>query len=266
MKFIKIGEEIMIPQIGLGTYDLKSDSIRNGIDVGYRLLDTAWQYGNECEVGKAVRESGIDRREFFVITKLWTEQIRMFKVREALEESLQNLKMDYVDMYLIHWPVDGFEKAWEEMNLLMEEGKIKTIGVSNFNKQHLDRIGDIGVLPAVNQIESHPYFRNDEMIKECVNRNIKVQAWCPLGGSYGNLKTDKLFGEMAQKYDRTPAQIILRWHIQRGMLIIPRSSNIQRLKGNMDIFDFELNEADMNKINDLDTGRRVGADPDNFNF
>lgn len=266
MEYTQIAEGIAIPKIGLGTYDLKSDSIRNGIDAGYRLFDTAWQYGNECEVGKAVLESGIDREDIFVTTKLWTKQIRMSIVREALEESLRNLKMDYVDLYLIHWPADGFEKAWEEMNILMKEGKIKAIGVSNFNKRQLDKIANIGVSPAVNQIESHPYFRNDELIKECVNRNIKVQAWCPLGGSYSSLKTDKLFEEIAQKYDRTPAQIILRWHIQRGLMVIPRSSNIMRLKDNIHVFDFKLDEADMSKINALDTGIRMGADPDNFNF
>lgn len=266
MEYIQIAEGITIPQVGLGTYDLKSDSVRNGIDVGYRLLDTAWQYGNEREVGKAVQESGVSREEIFVTTKLWTEQIRVGKVREALEESLRNLKMDYVDLYLIHWPAEGFEKAWEEMNLLMTEEKTRAVGVSNFHKQHLDKIADAGVNPSVNQIESHPYFRNDELIRECMACNIKVQAWCPLGGSYSSLKTDKLFEEISQKYNKTPAQIILRWHIQRGMAVIPRSSNINRLKDNIDIFDFELEKADMSKINALDTGRRMGADPDHFNF
>lgn len=174
--------------------------------------------------------------------------------------------MDYVDLYLIHWPADGFEKAWEEMNILMKEGKIRAIGVSNFTKQQLDRISNIGVPPAVNQIESHPYFRNDEIIRECTNRKIKVQAWCPLGGSYSGLKTDKRFEEMVQKYDRTPAQIILRWHIQRGLIVIPRSSNVRRLNENINVFDFKLDESDMSKINSMDTYIRMGADPDNFIF
>lgn len=266
MEYIRTADGIKIPKIGLGTFDLKAEAIRNGLEAGYRLLDTAWQYGNEGEVGKAVRESGIDREDIFVTTKLWTEQIRTNQVREALEESLCNLKMDYVDLYLIHWPANGYEKAWEVMSALMEEGKTKNIGVSNFNRHHLEAIAHTGIVPALNQVESHPYFRNDEVIDECMGRNINVQAWCPLGGSYSSLKSDKLFEEISHKYEKTPAQIILRWHIQRGMMVIPRSSNMKRLKDNIQIFDFELEEADMEKINALDTGKRMGADPDHFNF
>ena len=266
MEYIQIADGIKAPKIGLGTFDLKSDSIRMGLEAGYRLLDTAWQYGNEGEVGRAVQESGIDREDIFITTKLWTEPIRTDKVREALEESLRNLNMDYVDLYLIHWPANGYEKAWEVMNALMEEGKIKSIGVSNFNKNHLEDIAHIGIIPAMNQIESHPYFRNDEIIDECMNRGIKVQAWCPLGGPHSSLKSDKLFEKISHKYGKTSAQIILRWHIQRGMMVIPRSSNGKRLKENLSIFDFELDETDMTEINALDTGKRMGADPDNVNF
>ena len=266
MEYIQMANGVKMPKIGLGTFDLKADSIRNGLEAGYRLLDTAWQYGNESEVGKAVKESGIDREKIFITTKLWTEQIRMNKVREALEESLHNLKMDYVDLYLIHWPADGYEKAWEVMNDLMKDGKIKNIGVSNFNRKHLEAIAYTGVVPIMNQVESHPYFKNEEVINECIGKNIKIQVWCPLGGSYSGLKSDKLFEELSYKYGKTPAQIILRWHIQRGMMAIPRSSNPKRLRDNIQIFDFELEETDMNKINALDTGKRMGADPDKFNF
>lgn len=266
MEYTQTADGTKIPKIGLGTFDLKTASIRNGLETGYRLLDTAWQYGNEAEVGTAVRESGIGREGIFITTKLWTDHIRAGKVREALEESLRNLKMDYVDLYLIHWPAGGYEKAWEEMISLMEEGKTRNIGVSNFQEHHLDAIADTGVAPAVNQIESHPYFRNDEVIDACRRKNIPVQAWCPLGGPYSNLKSNRLFEELSYKYDKTPAQVILRWHMQRGMMVIPRSSNIKRLRDNIQIFDFELDETDMMKINALDTGKRMGADPDHINF
>lgn len=266
MEYIQTADGLRMPKIGLGTFDLKSAAIRTGLEAGYRLLDTAWQYGNEDEIGKAVQESGIDREDILITTKLWTEQIRMNKVREALEESLRNLNMDYVDLYLIHWPAKGYEKAWEVMNVLMEEGKTKHIGVSNFNRNHLEAIAHAGIVPTMNQVESHPYFRNDEVIEECRSRGIKVQAWCPLGGSYSSLKSDQLFEKIAGKYGKTSAQVILRWNIQRGMMVIPRSSNEKRLKENLDIFDFKLNEADMTEINALDTGKRIGADPNYFNF
>lgn len=266
MECFETGLGLKIPQIGLGTYDLKADAICNAIRAGYTLLDTAWQYRNEGEVGCAVRKSGIRREEVAISTKVWTEDIRLGRVREELEESLKALQTDYVDLYLIHWPANGYEKAWEVMNALMEEGKIKSIGVSNFNKNHLEAIAHIGIIPAMNQLESHPYFRNDEVIDECMNRGIKVQAWCPLGGPYSSLKSDKLLEKISHKYGKTSAQIILRWHIQRGMMVIPRSSNEKRLKENLGIFDFELDETDMTEINALDTGKRMGADPDNVNF
>lgn len=266
MEYLQIADGLRAPRIGLGTFDLKEDSIRTGLEAGYRLFDTAWQYKNEDQVGKAVKESGIAREEVLITTKLWTRHIRMGKAREALEESLRSLNLDYVDLYLIHWPAKGYEKAWEVMNTLKEEGKVKAIGVSNFNSHHLEAITRAGSVPAINQVESHPYFPNDEVIAQCRKRGICAQAWCPLGGPYSNLKSDKVFEHLSQKYKKTPAQIILRWHMQRGMMAIPRSSSKKRLEENLEIFDFWLEEADMTKIDKLDTGKRMGADPDNFDF
>lgn len=266
MNYFDVSETVRIPQIGLGTFDLKEESILNGLEAGYRLLDTAWQYKNEQEVGKAIKKSGINREELFVTTKIWTDFIRSGEIEKALHESLENLTLDYIDLLLIHWPATGYESAWEKMIELREKGLVKNIGVSNFTAQMIDNISVSGVLPVVNQIESHPYFQNDEVIDFCKEKNIMPQAWCPLGGSYSDLKNNALFEELSGKYSKSPAQIILRWHIQRNMLIIPRTQNKERLRDNMDIFDFELSSEDVKKINSLNTGRRMGADPDCFNF
>ena len=266
MNYFDLSEFVRIPQIGLGTFDLKEESILNGLEVGYRLLDTAWQYRNECEVGKAIKHSGLKREEIFITTKIWTDFIRSGEIEKALHESLENLTLDYIDLLLIHWPATGYESAWEKMIELREKGLVKNIGVSNFTAQMIDNISVSGVLPVVNQIESHPYFQNDEVIDFCKEKNIMPQAWCPLGGSYSDLKNNALFEELSGKYSKSPAQIILRWHIQRNMLIIPRTQNKERLRDIMDIFDFELSSEDVKKINSLNTGRRMGADPENFSF
>lgn len=255
-----------MPQIGLGTYSLKAKSIQAGLEQGYRLLDTAWQYGNECEVGDAVKNAHIPREELFITTKVWTQHVREKKVRLALEKSLKNLKLDYIDLYLIHWPADGYEQAWEEMLILKEEGKIKNIGVSNFTLTQMNNIKRYGEVPTVNQIESHPYFANDEIIKACKEMSIVPQAWCPLGGPYSRLKEEKVVEQLARKYEKESAQIILKWHIQRGVSIIPRSGNIERQRSNLQVFDFCLEAEDMRVIDGLETGKRMGADPNNFDF
>lgn len=266
MNYFDLSESVKIPQIGLGTFDLKEESILNGLEAGYRLLDTAWQYRNECEVGKAIKHSGLKREEIFITTKIWTDFIRSGEIEKALHESLENLTLDYIDLLLIHWPATGYESAWEKMIELREKGLVKNIGVSNFTAQMIDNISVSGVLPVVNQIESHPYFQNDEVIDFCKEKNIMPQAWCPLGGSYSDLKNNALFEGLSDKYSKSPAQIILRWHIQRNVLIIPRTQNKERLRDNMDIFDFELSSEDVKKINLLNTVRRMGADPENFSF
>lgn len=266
MIYFETSSGYKIPQIGLGTFDLKKKSILAGIEAGYRLIDTAWQYGNENEVGMAVKECEVPREKLFITTKLWTEHVRTGSTRKALEESLKNLKLEYVDLYLIHWPAEGYESAWEDMIKLRDEGKIKNIGVSNFTHNQLNRIRKSGVNPVLNQVESHPYFKNDEIITLCKSFSILPQVWCPIGGSNSNLKENVLFRELSKKYVKTPVQIILRWHIQRGVLLIPRSKNFERLKENINVFDFVIDDTDMEKINALNTGSRMGADPENFRF
>lgn len=267
MEFFETSTGLKIPQIGLGSYALKADAICNAIQSGYTLIDTAWQYGNEKEVGKAIRNSGKSREDLIISTKLWTEDIRQNQIVKEFEESLRNLQTDYIDIYLIHWPAVGFERAWETMARLKEEGKIIEIGVCNFNSHHFDELTNVsGIVPILNQIESHPYFQNTKMIKFCKDKEIIPQAWCPLGGAYSKLVNDDSFKIFSRKYKKTPAQIILKWHLQRGVWVIPRSANRERQIDNMDLFDFELEIEDMEKINHMDTGNRIGPDPDNFNF
>lgn len=267
MQTVAWNSNVKIPQIGLGTFGLKEESIQEAIQIGYRLLDTAWQYGNEVEVGNAVKHSGIARSSFFITTKLWTDDIRVGHVKEELEQSLKHLQMEYVDLYLIHWPAAGFERAWVVMEQLQKQGKVREIGVSNFAEHHFAELKQMSdCVPILNQVECHPYFQNRQIIDYCQRNGIITQAWCPLGGSYSKMVEKEVFQTIADKYGKTPAQVILRWHLQRGVYIIPRSSNRERLKSNFSLLDFELAEQDMEIINGLDTGKRMGADPDNFAF
>lgn len=267
MQKTELCRDVRIPQLGLGTYDLNAKHIATALAIGYRLLDTAWQYGNESEVGKAIKESQVPRDEIFVTSKLWTDSVRSGKVREELEDSLRKLGTDYLDLYLIHWPAQGFERAWETMCKLKEEGKVHAIGVSNFQEHHFQELARISdVIPVLNQIECHPFFQNKKLISFCRSQKVAVQAWCPLGGAYVRLADQKIFQEIGEKYHKSAAQIILRWHLQTGILVIPRSSHVERQKQNLDVFDFELSAEDMAYINALDTQKRIGADPDQFDF
>lgn len=272
MKQIKLNNGIEIPQMGLGVFQSPQgedtvNSVKWALEAGYGHIDTAKIYGNESDVGKAMLESGVPREDIFLTTKLWNGDIRAERTREAFEESLKALKTDYVDLYLIHWPVDKFEKAWMVMEELYQEGKIKAIGLSNFHKSHLDKIQEIArVKPVINQIESHPYMNNQELIDLSKSLGMEVEVWSPLGGTGGNVLEDKTLNELAEKYGKTPAQIVLRWDIQRGVIVIPKSTHKDRIVSNINVFDFELSDEDMAVINQLNKNLRVGPDPDNFDF
>ncbi|WP_026496489.1 aldo/keto reductase [Butyrivibrio sp. WCD3002] len=268
MQYLKLNNGVSMPVIGIGGWSQKKENIIDALNVGYRMIDTAAQYGNESEVGGAIRDFGVGRGDIFLTTKLWTQDIREHRVKEAFEESLNRLGTDYVDLYLIHWPAEGFENAYLEMEKLYKEGKVRAIGVSNFEKHHLDALVQNGasVVPVVNQVEIHPYFSNSEIVDECNKRGTVPEAWCPLGGPGSSEMNDEKIQGVAEKYDKTIAQIILRWHIQRGVAVIPKSSNPERMKQNFDVFDFELDSRDMDIINELDCGKRLGAHPDNFDF
>ena len=267
MNDVILNNGVKIPQLGIGGFAQGTDEIIKALQMGYRLIDTAAQYGNEIQVGKGIRESGVPREEVFLTTKLWTDDIRKGRTREAFFESLNRLETDYVDLYLIHWPSEGYVDAWLEMEKLYKEGYIRAIGVSNCHQTHLKQIAEAAdIVPAVDQIESHPFFRNQQLIDDCRESGIQVEAWCPLGGAYGQVLENQEICEIAKKYGRTEAQIVLRWHMQRGVVTFPKSSRKKRMESNLDVFSFTLTDEEMDRINSLDTGQRMGADPDNFDF
>ncbi len=268
MEFITLNNGVQMPCIGMGGWAQKSENIIDAINVGYRLIDTAAQYENEAEIGKAVAECGVPRDKLFVTTKLWTEDIRQRRVKEAFKESLNRLGLEYIDLYIIHWPAAGFEEAYLVMEELYREGFIKAIGVSNFEVHHLDELTLAGatITPAVDQIESHPYFTNDVVVEECKKRGIVPEAWCPLGGPGSGELNDDVIKQIAKIHNKTTAQVIVRWHYQRGVVAIPKTSNPERASVNRDVFDFILSEDEMKMISGLDKGLRLGAHPDNFDF
>ncbi len=272
MTTLKLNNGIEIPQLGLGVFQTPKgedtvNSVKWALEAGYRHIDTAKIYGNESDVGTGIKESKIAREEIFLTTKLWNEDIRAERTREAFEESLKALQTDYVDLYLIHWPVESFEKAWSVMEELYQEGKIKAIGLSNFHQSHLDKIQKIAkVKPVVNQIESHPYMNNQDLIDLSKSMGMEIEVWSPLGGTGGNVLQDETLNKLAGKYGKSPAQIVLRWDIQRGVIVIPKSIHKDRIISNMDIFDFKLSDEDMALINQLNKNLRVGPNPDNFDF
>jgi len=272
MNYVQLNGGVKIPQLGLGVFQTPDgeqtvNAVKWALEARYRHIDTAKIYGNERSVGDGIKASGIARGDIFLTTKLWNADIRAGRTREAFEESLRALQTDYVDLYLIHWPADGFCEAWSVMEELFKEGKIRAIGVSNFHKSHLERLEKTAKqMPTVNQIESHPYFSNQPLIDYCFSWDIAVEVWSPLGGTGGNLLQDKTLVSLAEKYNKTPAQIVLRWDIQRNVVVIPKSTHRERIISNKAIFDFELSEADMAAINALNRNQRVGSDPDHFDF
>ena len=267
-KGLMLNNGVEIPSIGMGGWGQKKEQVLMALNVGYRLLDTATQYGNEEEFGVALTMSEISRKDVFLTTKLWTEDIRQHRTRDAFQESLERLRTDYVDLYLIHWPAEGYEDAWLEMENLYKEKKIRAIGVSNFEIKHFERLKAVGasVLPAVNQIEIHPYFGNDIVVDYCRKKDILSEAWCPIGGPNNMESRDEHIIQIAEKYNKTPQQVILRWHFQRGVIAIPKTSRIERMKENIDIYDFDLNDEEFALINSLNRDQRLGANPNNFDF
>ncbi len=271
---LKLNNGVSIPQLGFGVFRAESgaeteNAVRWALETGYRHIDTAKIYGNEASVGHAIKASGLPREEIFLTTKLWTKDIRAGRTHQAFEESLAALDTDYVDLYLIHWPADGFSQAWADIEDLYREGRIRAIGVSNFHRHHLETLAQTAkILPAVNQIESHPYLTNQPLIDYCRSQNMEVEVWSPLGGSLGkaNILQDELVIALSHKYGKSPAQIVIRWHLQRGVIVMPKSTHQERIISNYNVFDFTLDDQDMIAISALNRNLRTGSDPDNFSF
>ncbi len=269
---IALNNDVMIPQIGFGVFQVEDgpqtvDAVRTAIEDGYRHIDTASVYGNEASVGRAIAESGVDRADLFVTTKLWNDDIRKHRTKDAFQESLDRLGLDYVDLYLIHWPAEGWQEAWAAMQELYAQGRMRAIGVSNFERNHLaELLEQTDVLPAVDQVESSPTFPNQDLIDFCHGKAIAVEAWSPLGGTGGTLLTDQRLLDIGEKYGKSSAQVVLRWDLQRGVIPLPKSVHSTRIMQNIHVFDFELDESEMRIISSLDTGKRNGPDPNNFDF
>jgi Aldo/keto reductases, related to diketogulonate reductase len=258
-----------LPAIGFGTFKLNgddgTDSVLSAIDAGYRLLDTALNYENEAEVGEAVRRSGIPREEIAIATKLPGRFHGYEETLQGFEESRRNLGVDYVDLFLIHWPmprIDRYLDAWRAMIRLKEQGLVRSIGVSNFTQRHLTRvIEETGVVPAVNQIELHPHFPQAAMREFHAVHGIQTQSWTPLARQRSVLDNPVVTG-VANAHDVTPAQAVLRWHVQLGTIPLPKSARASRQAENLDVFDFELTDAEVASISSLESGRLWGGDPD----
>ncbi|MBT1171928.1 aldo/keto reductase [Bifidobacterium sp. MA2] len=269
---ITLNNGTVIPQVGLGVFQTPDgettvNAVTAALEAGYRHIDTAMIYGNEASVGEGLRRSGVPRDDVFVTTKLWNDDIRARRGRDAFEESLDRLGLDYVNLYLIHWPADGWSQAWDDLQAIYATGRAKAIGVSNFERHHLEELlAHTDVKPAVDQIESSPQFANQQLIDFAHAQGIDVEAWSPLGGTGGNLLADPQLAEIGDKYGKSAAQVVIRWHIQRGVVVLPKSTHTERIRQNIDVFDFNLTDADMAAIDAIDTGKRNGADPDHFDF
>lgn len=267
---LKLNDGNTIPQLGLGVWQVPNGEaaqcIKEALAAGYRLIDTAAIYGNEAGVGEGLRASGVARKDLFITTKLWNDRHGYDDAQKAMDESLNKLGLAYVDLYLIHWPVagsDAYLDAWRALVAMKEDGRARSIGVSNFPRAQLQRLVDeTGVVPAVNQIELHPEFAQKELRAFHAELGIATQCWSPLG--QGAVMRHDTLVALAAKYGKSPAQVTLRWHVQNGLLPIPKSVTPERIRANIDVFDFELSADDMAAIDNLPEGPRVGPDPERF--
>lgn len=264
---VTLNNGVDIPALGFGVWqmdDLKEceNAVTKAIQTGYRMIDTAAIYQNETAVGTAVKNSGINRDELFITSKVWVQDHGYEKAKSAFQRTLNRLQMDYLDMYLIHWPYGDFLGTWKALEELYQEGKIKAIGVCNFTIEKLEELkANATVLPVINQIELHPVFQQKELQVYNRENNIVTQPWSPLGNGNANLLSNADLKAVAEKYGKTVAQVILRWHLQEGFVVIPKSVTPSRIEENFNVFDFELTEEEMNIVRSLDTGKRLFFDP-----
>jgi 2,5-diketo-D-gluconate reductase A len=269
---ITLNNGVEIPQLGFGVFQIPPEETKQAtltaLEVGYRHIDTAEMYGNEEGVGQAVRESGIDRSEIFVTSKLNNGFHAPEDALAAFDVTLGTLGIEYVDLFLMHWPLPGvgdFVETWKAMEQMYDGGKVRAIGVSNFKQHHLNRLlAESTVIPAVNQIEIHPYLTQDDMREFDRDHQIATEAWSPI--AQGKVLGDPVIERIARRVEKTPAQVVLRWHIQRGDIVFPKSVTRERVQENFELFDFELSDADQSDISALNRDERTGPDPDTFNY
>ena len=268
---VRLNNGVEIPQFGFGVFQVPPDetaaTVRAAFDAGYRHIDTAQMYGNEAEVGRAIAESGVPREEIFVTTKLANDRHGRDAAVGALDDSLRKLGIDQIDLFLIHWPrprEDRYVDTWRGFEKAAAEGKARAIGVSNFTVANLQRLAaETETVPAVNQVELHPRFTQGELRAYHAQHDIATEAWSPIGQGQG-LLDDPLLGELAGKYGKSPAQVVLRWHVQLGNIVFPKSMHAERMRENVDVFDFELADDDVAVISGLNVDGRLGPDPDRF--
>lgn len=269
-QMITLNNGVEIPQFGLGVFRSEvgtetSDAVRWALEAGYRHIDTAMMYRNEADVARGIRESGVPRDEIFITSKLAVQSIADRKFEEGVESSLAALKTDYIDLYLLHWPVTNFADAWRTLMKYYEQGALRAIGVSNFQVRHLQKLEAEGlVLPAVNQIELHPSFQQRELKPYCEERNIRIEAWSPLGGRDFLLIDRPEIQKIAKKHGKTGAQVIIRWHLDTGNIVIPKSVKKNRIVENAQVFDFHLDAEDLATIAAMDTNQRSYWSPDRW--
>lgn len=268
---VELANGIRMPVLGLGTYKtpggpVVEKAVRTALEAGYRSIDTAALYDNEKGVGRALRQSRLGRGEVFITTKIWNSDQGYHKTIRAFEKSRMNLDTDYVDLYLIHWPVMGeYHGTWRAMEELLEKGQVRSIGVSNFMIHHLeDLMREASVTPMLNQFELHPCLYQTELVSFCRDNGIAVEGWAPL--MRGRLNDDPLIMELAEKYGRTTSQVLIRWALEHGFVTIPKSVTPARIIENSLVFDFIISKEDVLRIDSLDRRERTGPDPDNFNF
>ncbi|MDQ1122782.1 aldo/keto reductase [Microbacterium trichothecenolyticum] len=265
---LSLSDGSTIPQLGLGTYKVPADVaaglVTGALTAGYRHVDTAALYGNETEVGQGLRASGLDLDDVFVTTKVWNDDQGFDETLRAFDASSARLGLDRVDLYLIHWPIpsaDRYVDTWRALLRLQQEGRATSIGVSNFSVPHLERLRDeTGVLPAVNQVELHPRFPQNALVDWHTAHGIVTESWAPL--ARGGLLDEPVLARIAERYGKTPAQVVVRWHLDRGLVVFPKSVSIERVRENGDVFDFTLDAHDHAAIATLETGERTGRNPD----
>ncbi|MDQ1236904.1 diketogulonate reductase-like aldo/keto reductase [Paenibacillus sp. SORGH_AS306] len=267
----KLNNGVNMPWFGLGVWQVEDgneaiDSVKAALKSGYRAIDTAAAYGNEESVGKAIKESGIARDELFITSKVWNKDQGYESTLAAFEQTMKKLDLDVLDLYLIHWPVAGkYKDTWRAMEKLYKDGRIRAIGVSNFQTHHLDDLlADAKVVPAVNQVEFHPLLTQSELLAYSEEKGIQLEAWSPL--ARGKLFDNEVIKEIADKYGKEPAQVILRWVLDKGVVVITRSVKEKRIASNAEIFDFKLTVEEIDRISALNKNERTGPDPDNFDF